>query len=172
MHSSYSHFSWVCYPDSFKLQPTIQYTHQLRLPSENKFNYYFTTINACSKLPYLTCLRVSKIPIFKLTGCNLTKRELQIHTISQGCIFLHFSPTLGPTLTLGERTKYFCAFPVRSHKAGSHSYRNGYKTEIPNVHMRKTQQSTYSKFLEESSPFLIVIGLYSIIIDLVSLLLI
>lgn len=38
--------------------------------------------------------------------------------------------------------------------------------------MRKTQQSTYSKFLEESSPFLIVIGLYTIIIDLVSLLLI
>jgi len=44
------------------------------------------------------------------------------------------------------------------------------KTELPNAHMRKTQQSTSSNFLEESSPLLIVSGLYSIIvIDLVSL---
>lgn len=52
---------------------------------------------------------------------------------------LHLSPTLGPTLTLGERTKYLCAFPVRSHKVGSHSYRNGYHDSYQ-MSIRTTQQ--------------------------------
>lgn len=107
MHSSYSHFSWVCYPDSFKLQPTIQYTHQLRLPSENKFNYYFTTIKAFRKLPYLTCLRVSKIPIFKLTGCNLTKERIANSYDQPRLHISTFQSNIGANSDTGWKDKIF-----------------------------------------------------------------
>lgn len=71
MHSSYSHFSWFCYPDSFKLHPTIQYTHQLRVPAKNHFNYYFTIIKSFRKLPY----SLFRTPIFKLTDSNLNSYD-------------------------------------------------------------------------------------------------
>lgn len=38
---------------------------------------------------------------------QLKKRKLQIHTTGHGSKVLHLSPTLGPTLTLRERTKIF-----------------------------------------------------------------
>lgn len=135
MHSSYSHFSWFCYPDSFKLHPTIQYTHQLRLPAKkNILTITSPLLNLSGNLP----TQCSKPPIFKLTGFNLKKKIANSHDqpLLQGSAS---QPNTGANSALGERTKYLCAFPVRSHKVGSHSYRNSYHDSYQ-MSIRTTQQ--------------------------------
>lgn len=137
MHSSYSHFSWFCYPDSFKLHPTIQYTHQLRVPAKKHFNYYFTIIKSFRKLSY----SVSRTPIFKLTGSNLTKENCKFIQSATAPRFYISVQHWGQLLT--QRTKNLSAFPRRFHKVGSHPYTNGYHDRYQ-MSIRTTQQTSVS----------------------------
>lgn len=119
----------------FQITPNYSVHTSAKTPCKKHFNYYFAIIKFFRKPPY----SVFKTTYFQANRFQPKKRKLQIHMISHGSKVLHLSPTLGPTLTLGERTKYLCAFPVRSHKIGSHSYRNGYHDSYQ-MSIRMTQQ--------------------------------
>lgn len=120
----------------FQITPNYSVHTSAKTPcKKNHFNYYFTIIKSFRKPPY----SVFKTTYFQANRFQPKKRKLQIHMISHCSKVLHLSPTLRPTLTLGERTKYLCAFPVRSHKVGSHSYRNGYHDSYQ-MSVRTTQQ--------------------------------
>lgn len=160
MHSSYSHFSCFCYLDSFKLQPTIQSTRQPRIPTKNNFNYYFTIIIPFRKLPYLINLSVFKIPIFKLTGFNQTKGRIANSYDQPRLQGSTFQSKIGANCDTGGKDKIFTCLSSETPQGWTTFIQPTVpKTELPNVRMRKTRQSLFSNFSEESSPLLIFIRL-------------
>lgn len=84
------------------------------------FNYYFTVIIPFRKPPYFTNLTFFIPPIFKITGFNLTKERTANSYDQLRLQSSTFQSNIGVSSDTGERTKYLCAFPGRSHKAGSH----------------------------------------------------
>lgn len=130
MHSSYSHFSWFCYPDSFKLHPTIQYTHQLRLPAKNILTITLPLLNFSGNLP----TQCSKRPIFKLTGFNLRK---------ENCKFIWSAPWLqgsasqsntGANSDTGGKDKIFMCLPSEIPQGWFTFTQKWLPWQLPNVH--------------------------------------
>lgn len=90
---------------------------------------------------------------FQANRFQSNKRKLQIHTISHSSKVLYLKSNTEVNYNTGGKDKKLCALPERPHKAGSHSYRNGYH-DSHQMSIRTTQKTSVSfPVFKESSEF-------------------